>query len=238
MQKAFVTGGSGFIGQRLVDELRRRGVDVVALARSPEAATKLREAGVSIVPGEIGDREALSTGMAGADVVFHLAAKLGDWGVDAEYQRVNVDGTAAVLATARTSGVRRVVHVSTEAVLLDGRPLIDVDESRPYAQRPLGVYARPRPTPNDSSSRPMMRRSRRSSSGRGSSGGRRMQRFCARWRRLCVRAASSGLAVGAISLRPRTWRTWWRAYYLRQIVVGLARSTSLQTAHQSSFAGS
>lgn len=142
MDRAFVTGGTGFIGRRLVRDLRRRGLGVAALARSPGGAEELEREGVRVVRGDLLDQDALRDGMSGADTVFHLAARIGDWGDEAEYRRVNVDGTATVVAAARASGVARLVHVSTEAVLLDGRPLVNVDETHPYPARPLGPYAR------------------------------------------------------------------------------------------------
>jgi nucleoside-diphosphate-sugar epimerase len=52
----------------------------------------------------------------------------------------NVGGTERVLAAARTAGVRRVVHIGTEAVLADGKPIIRADETRPRAAKPAGPY--------------------------------------------------------------------------------------------------
>jgi nucleoside-diphosphate-sugar epimerase len=75
--------------------------------------------------------------------VFHLAAQTNDWGRAADVYRTNVAGTEHVLAAARAAGVPRLVHVSTEAVLVGAGspPLINVDETRSRPQRPLGLYA-------------------------------------------------------------------------------------------------
>ncbi len=142
MTTAFVTGGSGFVGNRLIRELRSRGDAVVALARSDESARKVERAGAQVVRGDLGDPEALRDDTREADVVFHAAAKVDEWGRPAEFERVNVEGTKNVLWAAKHAGVARVVHVSTEAVLLDGGSLVDADETTPYARRPLGWYAR------------------------------------------------------------------------------------------------
>ena len=83
--------------------------------------------------GDLGDEAALVRGAQGADVAFHVAAKAEDWGDWKEFRRVNVDGTKAVLAAARAAGVRRVVHVGTEAALLHGQPLVMADERTPLA---------------------------------------------------------------------------------------------------------
>ena len=131
MDGAFVTGGSGFIGGRLIRRLAADGVAVRALARSDAAAAKVREAGAEPVSGDLDDPAALRRGMTGAEVVFHAAAKVEDWGDPRDFERVNVQGTRNVVDAARGAGVRRVVHVGTEAALLVGQPLVAADESAP-----------------------------------------------------------------------------------------------------------
>ncbi|MGC1852082.1 MAG: NAD-dependent epimerase/dehydratase family protein, partial [Solirubrobacterales bacterium] len=66
-----------------------------------------------------------------AGVAFHLAAQLGEWGPWAEFERGNVDGTRNVLAACAEAGVRRFIHCGTEAALMAGEPLIQVDETAP-----------------------------------------------------------------------------------------------------------
>jgi nucleoside-diphosphate-sugar epimerase len=131
MPTAFVTGGSGFIGGALIERLRREGWEVRALARSVGAAAKVRERGAEPVAGELGDLGALEPGSVGCDVCFHAAAKVEDWGDPAEFERLNVGGTASVIAACRSAGVRRLVHVGTEAALTAGQPLVGLDERAP-----------------------------------------------------------------------------------------------------------
>ena len=131
MPAAFVTGGSGFIGGALIERLRREGWEVRALARSVGAAAKVRERGAEPVAGELGDMRALEAESVGCDVCFHAAAKVEDWGDPAEFERLNVGGTANVIAACRAAGVRRLVHVGTEAALTAGQALVGVDERAP-----------------------------------------------------------------------------------------------------------
>src|SRR5580704_8126148 len=141
MATAFVTGGSGFIGGRLIERLIADGHGVRALARSDAAAAKVRERGAEPVPGDLGDADALSAGAHGAELAFHAAATLGDWGTREEFEAGNVVGTRKVLAACEAAGVRRFVHVGTEAALLAGQPLVNVDESAPLRPDSPALYS-------------------------------------------------------------------------------------------------
>lgn len=112
--KAFVTGGSGFIGRSLVRQLVEAGYDVHALARSEPSAVTVRALGATPVRGDVTEKETMRDSMTGSDVVFHLAGwhELGsaDW---ATARTTNVDGTRNVLTLATQLGVPRIVYTST-----------------------------------------------------------------------------------------------------------------------------
>jgi nucleoside-diphosphate-sugar epimerase len=112
---ALVTGASGFIGSHLVRALKAGGYDVRAFVHKTPIA-EIR--GVTAVTGDILDATALEKAMAGVDIVFHLAAAVGSAVTDPHaFQKVNVNGTEAVLAAARRAGAGRVVHFSSIGVL-------------------------------------------------------------------------------------------------------------------------
>lgn len=138
--KVFVTGGSGFVGRSLIRALVARGDEVVALARSDSAERAVREAGAGSARGDLDDRAALARAMRGCEWAFHAAAKVEDWGPREDFLRVNVEGTRNALEAAREAGVRRFVHVGTEAAFVDGGPLANLDESRPLPSRWIGLY--------------------------------------------------------------------------------------------------
>ena len=124
----------------MIRQLRARGVEVLALARSDRSAAIVEKLGATAVRGDLDDLGAMHIGMAGADVVIHAAAHLGEHGPLAEFMRATVTGTENALAAARMAFVPKFVHVSTEAVLADGKPIIRADETRPRTTRPAGPY--------------------------------------------------------------------------------------------------
>src|SRR3954452_10980223 len=131
MATAFVTGGSGFVGGALIQRLARDGWTVRALARSDRSAAAVEAAGAEAVRGDLDDTAAMQAGAQGADVFHHAAAKVEDFGDPADFERVTVQGTKNALAAARSAGVPRFVHVGTEAALMAGQPLVNVDETAP-----------------------------------------------------------------------------------------------------------
>lgn len=127
--KAFVTGGTGFIGKHVVKKLLKDGHEVYALARSERSAAILVGMGAQVVPGDITDTESMRGGMDGCDLVIHLAAwyKLG--AMDAsQAESINVGGTRKVLRLAHELGIPKIVYVSTVAVFGDTKGQL-VDES-------------------------------------------------------------------------------------------------------------
>ena len=138
---AFVTGGSGFIGGRLVERLAGAGCRVRALARSDASAAAVERLGAESVRGDLGDPASMRAGAEGCEAAFHLAAHLGQWGTREEFVAGNVSGTQNALAAAREAGVRRFVHCGTEAALLAGEPLHHADESAPLRPDSKALYS-------------------------------------------------------------------------------------------------
>jgi dihydroflavonol-4-reductase len=133
--RAFVTGGTGFIGQRLVSKLRERGHDVVALVRNPDKAADLKRAGVELVEGDLTNVEAIRRGAEGADACFHGAAiyKVGiPKSQHAEMYETNVRGTERVLDAAIQAAVPKIVYLSTINVFGNtGGEIVDESYERP-----------------------------------------------------------------------------------------------------------
>ncbi len=124
-----VTGGTGFLGSRLVARLRAAGRPVTIVSRRPQP--KLSKEGIRVVVGPLHDPAVCAEACRSIDTVFHVAARVGVWGKPADFQRDNVHATLALLAAAKQAGVGRFVYTSTPSVVYNGRDLAGADESLP-----------------------------------------------------------------------------------------------------------
>jgi len=112
----FLTGGSGLIGGALARRLAERGDEPVALARSDAAERKLAELGARVVRGDVLDEDALAGGMAGCELLYHVAGVNSMCPDDpAALFHVNVRGAEIAVRAAARAGVRRVVLTSSAA---------------------------------------------------------------------------------------------------------------------------
>lgn len=129
--EVFVTGGSGFVGAATIARLVERGHRVRAMSRSAGSDATLRAAGAEPVRCDL--ENVAASHLADAEVVVHAAAFVEAWGPADAWERINVDGTRRMLAAAREAGVRRFIHIGTEAALVHGQSLHDADENYPLA---------------------------------------------------------------------------------------------------------
>lgn len=155
--KFFITGATGFIGGRIVRQLRAAGHDVIALVRSLESTSNLSDIGVGLAKGDITEKESMREPMRGVDGVFHCAA----WykiGADERWtaQRINVDGTRNVLELVRDLKIPKAVYTSTLAVNSHTRGVV-VDESYRYFGPHLSVYDETKWRAHYAVAEPMMR---------------------------------------------------------------------------------
>ncbi|MEM6400403.1 MAG: NAD-dependent epimerase/dehydratase family protein [Cyanobacteria bacterium P01_D01_bin.116] len=127
--KALVTGANGFTGSHLVKALQQRGDSVVGLVRKSSDLTRLKDTEVELVTGDITDRKALRQAMKDVDTVFHTAAFVELGLVDTEkMERVNVEGTQAVLEIAKEMEISKMVYCSTIGIYGDTKGEV-IDET-------------------------------------------------------------------------------------------------------------
>jgi uncharacterized protein YbjT (DUF2867 family) len=108
--KVLVTGGTGFVGPKVVHALRAQGREVRALVRRPERATQLAAWGAELAPGDVTDPASLRNAVDGCTHVIHLVAILK--GSPSDFHRVMTQGTADLIAAAKDARVDRFVLMS------------------------------------------------------------------------------------------------------------------------------
>ena len=127
-----VTGGSGFLGHVLVEQLVARGEQVRVFCRSEPECLALD--GVSWFQGDMQDASAVSESCQGIQTVYHCAGLAGIWGPWSLYESINVQGTRNLLQSAMDAGATRLVFTSSPSVVFDGSDMIDADETIPLSQ--------------------------------------------------------------------------------------------------------
>lgn len=141
MAKVFVTGGTGFIGSHLIDELLKKNYEVKALVRKNSSTKWLNGKPVEFVEGDLFTDEVLKKAVSNVDFVYHVGgvtfAKKKE-----DFYRGNVDATKSLLEACvkYNPGLKKFIHVSSQAAVgpsFDGKP---IDETRDY--HPLTTYGK------------------------------------------------------------------------------------------------
>ncbi len=129
-----ITGGTGLLGSHIAEQLVQRGERVRALVRANSDTSFLRSLGAELAIGDLNDPGSLPAAVDGCDVVYHCAARVGDWGPWPAFQSAVIDATASLLDACRKVGVGRVLHVSS--IIVYGHPRERPD--RFAEEEPLG----------------------------------------------------------------------------------------------------
>lgn len=137
--RALVTGATGFVGSHLVETLQRAGWSVTILVRNPKKLEETGIQGVHSVVGDLASVESLTAACHDQDVVFHVAGLVAARS-PGEYLDVNRDGTGRLVAAAESTGVGRLVLVSSLAAAGPSQAGAPRTEDLPTA--PVTAYGR------------------------------------------------------------------------------------------------
>lgn len=132
-----VTGATGFLGSHLVDRLQQQGHHIIALGRDRARMPR----GARPLIADLRDRRSVIDACRDVDAVIHAGALSAPWGHHADFQAINVGGTAHVIDGCRAHGVGRLVFVSSPSVLSNGRDQCDLTDDAPYPRRPISIYS-------------------------------------------------------------------------------------------------
>jgi nucleoside-diphosphate-sugar epimerase len=130
-----ITGATGLLGSHVAEQLIACGERVRALVRPASEVAFLRQLGAELVPGDLLDPPSLRAAVAGADAVYHCAARVGDWGSWADFQAQVIDATRNVVDACRAARVGRLLHVSSVAVYGHPPKKERITEDEPPGQR-------------------------------------------------------------------------------------------------------
>jgi nucleoside-diphosphate-sugar epimerase len=139
MSSCLITGATGFVGGHVTEACSAQGVSVRALARPGSDTSLLKRCAATIIPGDLGDPDAIRQAVEGVDYVVHCAAKVGDWGPVDDYREVNVEGLRRLLDACRAQPLKRFVHLSSLGVYA-ARHHYGTDESEPLPERHIDGY--------------------------------------------------------------------------------------------------
>ncbi|GIW88673.1 MAG: oxidoreductase [Isosphaeraceae bacterium] len=138
---SLVTGATGLLGSHLAEQLVARGHSVRALVRPTSQTGFLQRLGVELVLGDLTDVDACRRAVRGVRLVFHAAAKVGDWGRWEEFQRDCLEATERLAQAACDAGIERFVHISSTSAYghpPEGGP--PLDETAPLGQNLWPVW--------------------------------------------------------------------------------------------------
>ena len=139
-----ITGGSGFLGKRIVEEL----LDCSSPFQPVEIRVfdiktykGIQHEKVKFIQGDVSNSEEVERASENVDVVIHSAAII-DWGTQPESVvfDINVGGTENVIKACLKNNVRNLVYTSSLDAVFTGKPLVDIDESQPFPEKPQTSY--------------------------------------------------------------------------------------------------
>lgn len=139
--KILVTGGTGFLGWHLVQNLLQAGHDITIAGRNFTQVGALYRQRARLIVADLRDDAAMRGACKGMEIVFHVGALSAAWGKNADFHAINVGGTQAVIDGCCEHGVRRLIYVSSPSVVFTGRDICNATDELSYPQHFTSVYA-------------------------------------------------------------------------------------------------
>ena len=139
-----VTGASGFLGARIVDELFDENSPIKAakvIGLDIKDYSEKKREGFEFILSDIRDYNQVKKALIGVDIVIHSAAII-DWGTKTEQYVLdcNLKGTENIIQACKENGVKKLVYTSSLDAVFTGKPLVDIDESQPYPEEHANIY--------------------------------------------------------------------------------------------------
>lgn len=139
--RMLVTGGTGFVGQKLAHRLLGSGHEVFAMGRNETVGNLLEKVGITFLKIDLSDEAAVIAACEKIDYVFHCGAFSSPWGDYEPFYKSNVLGTIHVIQGCKVHRVKRLIHVSTPSIYFQYGDRIDVKEEYPLPEQFANYYA-------------------------------------------------------------------------------------------------
>ena len=137
--RALVTGGGGFLGRYIAEQLLQRGYEVTVLARGQYPG--LQGLGMTLLRGDVTCADDVDTAVQGKDVVFHVAAMVGYWGRYQDFFNTNVNGTRNIIRSCQRHGVKKLVYTSSPSVTMNNIDIHNGNEDLTYPEHYHSHYS-------------------------------------------------------------------------------------------------
>lgn len=137
--KIFLTGGTGFLGKRVVKRFLQEGHELTMLVRNKSSVNDER---IELVQGDLESIGNWQHHLQGMDVVVHMAAPVVFWGEWSMYERLVVQATKALHEASEKSEVSKFIYISSESVLQEKADLLHINERHPYPKEPNSYYGK------------------------------------------------------------------------------------------------
>lgn len=138
----FITGASGFLGQRVIKKLSSEGHMIKALSRTNDSDKLILDLGGHPIRGDLSNIQVWATALNELDVVVHCAAPVVFWGPWEKFENEIIKSTISLVEASAKQNVKRFIHISSESVLQGDESLLDIDETHPYPQTPNSFYGK------------------------------------------------------------------------------------------------
>lgn len=140
--KIFITGGTGFLGQHVIERLQKENFQLVGLARSENSVNTLKKLGVEPILGSLENVVEWKNALKNIDVLIHCAAPVEFWGSWQKFENGIVKATKNIYNAAKENNIKRFIFISSESVLQDKKSLVDIDETEAYPTEPNSYYGK------------------------------------------------------------------------------------------------
>ena len=138
--KVLVTGGGGFLGQYIIEELISEGHQVCSFSRN--SYPELEKLGVEQRSGNLLDSESIFNALEGIEGIFHVAGKVAMWGKWEDFYQNNTIGTKNLIEAAKKRKIKRFVYTSTPSVVFGEDHIREANENLEYPKEYLSLYAK------------------------------------------------------------------------------------------------